>query len=359
VSAVHGTILSAAPFVAFESVSRRFATRGGAQVAALDGVSLAVEKGEIFGIIGRSGAGKSTLLRMINGLERPDSGRVRVDGHDVGALDERGLVALRRKIGMIFQGFNLLSARTVIDNVALPLRFAGVRAREAQARALEALELVGLADKAQAYPSRLSGGQKQRAGIARALVTRPNLLLSDEATSALDPETTRAILDLLSDVTRKLGLTTVLITHEMEVVRAIADRVAVIDRGRIVESGPVWQVFGRPKDDVTRALLADSGAAEPQALGLRSADVVYSIGFNGVDGREPDIFALAQVLGPGARLVQGGLGRLQGRPQGRLWIAAHRVALGDPKVALARLRTIAPDAELVIEGHASDVRQSV
>lgn len=357
---MHGSFApSSPPLVVFENVSRRFVTRRGPTVAAVDGVSLRVEKGEIFGVIGRSGAGKSTLLRMINGLERPDSGRVLVAGGDVGALDEASLVALRRKIGMIFQGFNLLSARKVIDNVALPLRFAGVGPREAQARAEEALQLVGLADKAHAYPAKLSGGQKQRAGIARALVSRPDLLLSDEATSALDPETTRSILALIGDVTRKLGLTTVLITHEMAVIRAIADRVAVMDRGRIVEIGPVGQVFGNPTHEVTRALLATQGEADPRALGARPEDVVFSIGFNGVDGREPDLFALTQVLGPGARLIQGELECWQGRPQGRLWIAANRVALGDPREALARLRAVAADADLPFEGNLGHVRQPV
>ena len=203
-------------------------------------------RGEIFGIIGRSGAGKSTLLRTINMLERPGAGRVLIDGADVGQLDEDGLVALRRRIGMIFQHFNLLSAKTVAENVALPLRVAGVKPAAARVRVDALLDLVGLRDKADAYPAKLSGGQKQRVGIARALVHEPRILLCDEATSALDPETTQSILALLRDINRKLGLTVVLITHDMAVIREICHQVLVLDGGRKVEQGEVWRVFGDP-----------------------------------------------------------------------------------------------------------------
>lgn len=359
---MHGSLPAPAastPLVTFEGVCRHFETRGGARVAAVNDVSFSVERGEIFGIIGRSGAGKSTLLRMINGLDRPDRGDVRVGGREVAKLDEAGLVALRRRVGMIFQGFNLLSASTVLDNVALPLRLAGVGRREATARAAEALDTVGLADKAHAYPGRLSGGQKQRAGIARALAPNPDLLLSDEATSALDPETTRSILALLRDINRRLGLTTVLITHEMEVIRAIADRVAVIDQGRIVEIGPVWRVFGRPDHDVTKALLADAAPAQAADVGAEINDVVFSIGFDGLDGREPDLFAIAQAIGPGARLLQGGVERLQGHVRGRLLIAADRASLGDPEAALARLRPLAPEVKIAFKGAHDDAREPV
>ncbi|RVA82479.1 ATP-binding cassette domain-containing protein, partial [Mesorhizobium sp. M7A.F.Ca.US.006.04.2.1] len=229
--------------------------------AALDGISLTVRKGEILGIIGRSGAGKSTLIRCLNGLERPDSGEVFIEGREISRLGERDLQPLRRRIGMIFQHFNLLSAKTVEDNVALPLKIEGRPKAERLKRAAELLDLVGLSEKAKAYPASLSGGQKQRVGIARALAARPALLLSDEATSALDPETTRSILALLKDINRQLGLTILLITHEMEVIRSIADRVAVIDAGRIVEQGPVWSVFADPRSEITRSLL---GAIRPQ-----------------------------------------------------------------------------------------------
>ena len=346
------------PAVAFEGVSRRVTPRNGAAVAAVADVTLSIPRGEVFGIIGRSGAGTSTLLRMITGLERPDSGRVHVDGRDVGSLDENGLVALRRKAGMIFQGFNLLSASSVRDNVALPLRLAGVAKRAARARADEVLELVGLTDKADVYPSKLSGGQKQRAGIARALASNPDLLLSDEATSALDPETTRSILALLKDVSRRLGLTTILITHEMEVIRAIADRVAVMDAGRIVEVGPVWRVFGRPEHEITRSLLAHDEAVDREVL-ARDDEVVFALHFDGVDGREPDLFALGQILGAGARVVQGGVERLQGRVRGRLFVAAPRRNLANPDEVLARLRRLAGQVEIVSEGVWVDARQLV
>lgn len=241
--------------VRFEQVGKKYAS-GGSDVTALQDISLDIPAGGIFGIIGRSGAGKSTLLRTVNRLESPTSGRVLVDGVDVSTLDTAALVALRRRIGMIFQHFNLLSAKTVYDNVALPLRVAGVRPFETNARVRELLELVGLQDKLDVYPSRLSGGQKQRVGIARALATRPEILLCDEATSALDPETTHSILQLLRDINRKLGITIILITHEMSVIREIADQVLVLERGQIAEVGTVRQVFGAPAHPATRALLA-------------------------------------------------------------------------------------------------------
>ncbi len=207
------------------------------KITALDNVSLTVEKGEIFGIIGLSGAGKSTLIRCINMLEKPTTGSIVVDSQEITRLDKRELRAARQKIGMIFQHFNLLSSRTVFDNVMFPLEIAKVSRPEAVQRAQELLELVGLADKEDAYPSQLSGGQKQRVGIARALANGPKLLLSDEATSALDPQTTRSILELLREINRQLNLTILLITHDMNVIKEICDRVAVIDSSHIVEVG--------------------------------------------------------------------------------------------------------------------------
>ncbi|AJP59443.1 ABC transporter ATP-binding protein [Pandoraea vervacti] len=227
----------------------------GASSAALQDISFAVQRGESFGIIGRSGAGKSTLLRTINALELPSTGQIKVDGVDVASLDENALVGLRRRIGMIFQHFNLLSAKTVFENVALPLRVAGVSRQDIAPRVNELLSLVGLSGKADAYPAMLSGGQKQRVGIARALVHCPEILLCDEATSALDPETTDAILTLLGDVQREFGLTVVLITHDMGVIHQACERVLVLDQGRIAELGPVDEVFANPLADATRALL--------------------------------------------------------------------------------------------------------
>ncbi|MGO4331214.1 methionine ABC transporter ATP-binding protein [Cupriavidus sp. 2TAF22] len=243
---------SPVPHIVFDRLGKQYP---GAPAAALAEVSFTVARGEIFGIIGRSGAGKSTLLRTINMLERPSTGQVRVDGVDAGALDEDGLVALRRRVGMIFQHFNLLSAKTVFENVALPLRVAGVPRAEIAPRVTALLELVGLGGKAQVYPATLSGGQKQRVGIARALVQRPEILLCDEATSALDPETTESILALLRDINRQLGLTVVLITHDMAVIRQACDRVLVLDHGQVVEHGTVEQVFAQPQAAATLALL--------------------------------------------------------------------------------------------------------
>lgn len=224
-------------------------------VEALRGIDLHINPGEIFGIIGRSGAGKSSLVRVINLLNRPTAGQVLVDGRELTGLSEADLRVARRDIGMVFQHFNLLSSRTVYDNVALPLEIAGLSAQEIRERVEPLLELVGLTALRDRYPAQISGGQKQRVGIARALASRPKVLLSDEATSALDPETTRSILALLRKINKEFGLTIVLITHQMQVVKQIADRVAVIDAGRIVEHGRVLEVFTRPQQPITRSLL--------------------------------------------------------------------------------------------------------
>jgi D-methionine transport system ATP-binding protein len=320
--------------VVFEGLQKRYEGAQG-PVAALSDVSFSIARGEVFGIIGRSGAGKSTLLRSINMLERPSAGRVRVDGVDVGGLDENALVGLRRRIGMIFQHFNLLAAKTVAENVALPLRVAGVRPAAARARVEELLELVGLRDKADVYPAKLSGGQKQRVGIARALVHEPEILLCDEATSALDPETTQSILALLLDINRKLGLTVVLITHDMAVIREVCHRVLVLDGGRKVEEGEVWRVFGNPQADATRALLrplqhdlpADlAGRLVPDLQG-RAGIAVLRLRFTG-QGR-PDGVSLQALaaLGAGATLLHGGLDRLRGHAQGSLLVSVPADAL--------------------------------
>src|SRR5437868_9543614 len=224
--------------VRFEGVEKTYpAYRGKPSVRALQNIDFAIPRGSITGVIGRSGAGKSSLVRLINGLEKPSAGRIVVDGRGVSALSGRELRLAQRSIGMIFQHFNLLSSRTAAANIALPLEIAGWSKADIAVRVAELLELVDIADKHDRYPSELSGGQKQRIGIARALATRPNVLLSDEATSALDPETTRSILALLKRINATLGLTIVLITHEMSVIRAVADAVAVIEGGAIVEAG--------------------------------------------------------------------------------------------------------------------------
>ncbi|AXK55026.1 methionine ABC transporter ATP-binding protein [Pseudomonas protegens] len=305
-------------------------------VQALHGIDLSIQRGEVFGIIGRSGAGKSSLIRTINRLEQPSSGRVLIDQVDIGDFDEDRLVALRRRIGMIFQHFNLMSAKTVWHNVELPLKVAGVPKAERQRKVRELLELVGLKDKHQAYPAQLSGGQKQRVGIARALVHDPEILLCDEATSALDPETTQSILALLKEINQRLGLTIVLITHEMAVIREICDRVVVLEHGRIVEQGPVWEVFGNPQHEVSKTLLAplQHGLQPELQSRLRShpesseAALVLSLRFTGSQREEPDLAALFGALGGRVRLLQGGVERIQGHALGHLLLAVQGSSLG-------------------------------
>jgi D-methionine transport system ATP-binding protein len=237
-------------------------------VPALSNINLQIEKGDIFGIIGLSGAGKSTLIRCLNRLEEPDSGSIVIQGNDITRLGVSELREARKKIGMIFQHFNLLDARTVQANIAFPLELSGFSRREIDQRVAEILDLVGLSDKAGAYPAQLSGGQKQRVGIARALANHPEVLLSDEATSALDPQTTSSILELLADINRKLGLTIVLITHEMNVIRQVCSKVAVLDKGEIVESGTVEQMFARPSSTTMQLFLAHSAYQQGNGSGI-------------------------------------------------------------------------------------------
>lgn len=324
------------------------------ETAALNGISLTVRPGEILGVIGRSGAGKSTLIRCLNGLERPDSGSITVDGQRLDGLQEKDLQHLRRRIGMIFQHFNLLSAKTVEANVALPLKIAGVARAERLARAREMLELVGLEDKAKAYPRQLSGGQKQRVGIARALAARPAILLSDEATSALDPETTRSILRLLKDINRRLGLTIVLITHEMDVVRSIADRIAVIDAGRIVEEGAVSGVFADPREEITKSLLADSRPQPPQHLRERldpqnGEEILLAIDLVGDYAQSSFFNDISEALARGGRLVEGSVEHIQSTPVARFFLMLPRRDTASRDSLLARLKSA--DARVEVLGY--------
>ena len=246
--------------IELSSVSKTFLGKTQQQhVEALRDVSLHIKQGEIFGIIGYSGAGKSTLVRVINLLERPDLGRVMVGGQDLTAMNPRELRQARRKIGMIFQHFSLLPSRTVSGNIAFPLKYTGLSKEEIQAKVTTLLNLVELSDKASAYPSQLSGGQKQRVAIARALAADPQVLLCDEATSALDPQTTLSILRLLKKVNEQLGITIVIITHEMAVIKEICDRVAVMEGGRVVELGTVFEVFASPREEITRRFIETTG----------------------------------------------------------------------------------------------------
>lgn len=298
-------------------------------VYALQDINLDIPAGSIFGIIGRSGAGKSSLLRTINRLETPTSGQVLVDEIDIGRLNETELVQLRRRIGMIFQHFNLLSAKTVFENIALPLKVAGVPKAQITQRVNELLNLVGLQDKHSSYPRRLSGGQKQRVGIARALATDPEILLCDEATSALDPETTHSILGLLREINQKLGITIILITHEMSVIREIADHVLVLEQGRMAEVGEVWQVFGSPQHEATQALLAPLQHNLPDDLQSRLLKSppqtgvykqILQLSYQGTQGLEPELSRITDVLNTPIKLLQSGLDRIQGHTYGRLLI---------------------------------------
>ena len=254
-------------------------------VEALKDINLTIQDGEIFGIIGLSGAGKSTLVRCINLLERPSSGSVIIDGEDITTLPRPALLKMRRKISMIFQGFNLLEQRSVLRNVTFPLEIAGVGSQEAREKALGLLKVVGLEEKAAAYPAQLSGGQKQRVAIARALASDPRYLLCDEATSALDPNTTRSILELLRKINRELGVTIVVITHEMKVIDQICDRVAVIDQSRIAEEGRVSDVFTNPKSQIARELILPQDRAALETSGGKKIRLI----FDGMQSKEPVI----------------------------------------------------------------------
>ncbi len=259
--------------IEIKNLTKKFEA-GGHEITALNDVSLSINKGEIYGIIGMSGAGKSTLVRTINYLEIPNEGRVLIDDVDLSKLSEKELRIKRRDIGMIFQGFNLLEQRNVIDNVCFPLEIAGMSRKKARAKARELLETVNLADKEKVYPSQLSGGQKQRVAIARALATNPEILLCDEATSALDPQTTESILSLLKEINEKLDITIVVITHQMSVITDICTRVAIIENGRLVEEGPVEEVFDSPKTDIARELIANKQSTYSPVESLKSNKVI-------------------------------------------------------------------------------------
>ena len=307
--------------VRLHQVSRRF---GATQ--ALKQVSLTVNKGEILGIIGRSGAGKSTLIRCLNGLEKPDSGVIEIEGQAITALSEKQLQSVRSRVGMVFQHFNLLAAKTVEQNIALPLKIAGYDKARRKKRVAELLALVGLQEKAQHYPAALSGGQKQRVGIARALAASPALLLCDEATSALDPETTRSILALLKSLNQQLGITILLITHEMEVIKSIAQRVAVIDGGEIIEQGPVWQVFAHPQSELTRTLLRGLLPQLPESLAARlstarQGEAIYAVHYAGQERQGEILTRMAQALPGKFHLLQGGVDHIQHYAVVRFYIA--------------------------------------
>ncbi len=327
-------------------------------VEALKGIDLTIQPGEVFGIIGKSGAGKSSLVRVINLLNRPTTGQVIVGGQDLTQLNDAQLREARREIGMVFQHFNLLSSRTVFDNAALPLELAGMDKAAIRARVNPLLELVGLAHLADRYPAQISGGQKQRVGIARALASRPKVLLSDEATSALDPETTRSILDLLRQVNRELGLTVVLITHQMQVIKQVADRVAVIEAGRIVEQGRVLDVFTRPQQAITKSLIDEILPQELPAsvldhvrklagqLGAGRTGQLLRLSYAGDSAYQPILSQLIRQFGVDMSILHGQVDEIQDETFGSLAVYASGEA-DSVRGAVAHLRAGGVEVEEV------------
>ncbi len=295
--------------IEIKNLTKRFAAKGG-PVVALEDISLSIRRGDIYGIIGMSGAGKSTLVRCINMLERPDEGSVTVDGKAMQDLKPAELRAARREITMIFQQFNLLMQRNCLKNICFPMELAGVPRADAEKRARELLAMVGLPDKAEAYPAQLSGGQKQRVAIARALATDPKVLLCDEATSALDPNTTHAILQLIRQINRELGITVVVITHQMSVVEEICNRVAILDEGRVVEEGEVQAIFSHPASEAAKRLVYPAGAPQVQNLPGRRC---VRVAFNGTQTTDKPLVAslaiecgaMVSIIAADTRIVNG------------------------------------------------------
>jgi D-methionine transport system ATP-binding protein len=334
-----------APVIQFAAVSKSYRVNG-KDIPALHPTDLSIAQGEVFGIIGHSGAGKSTLIRLINLLERPTGGRVLIEGADVTGIEGAALRRMRSGIGMIFQHFNLLSSQTVAANVAFPLRIHGSLDEKAMAaRVSELLDRVGLTEHADKYPAQLSGGQKQRVGIARALASKPSILLCDEATSALDPQTTASVLELLGDINRELGLTIVLITHEMDVIRRVCDRVAVLDAGRIVESGTVADVFLHPQHPTTRRFVAEAEHEDgrgPDYSGVHGQ--LLRLSFRGDTTYAPLLSEVVRDTGVEYNLLAGRIERIKDMPYGQLTLAMR----GDNIVAaLAQLRAAGVDIEEV------------
>ncbi|MBR5755466.1 MAG: ATP-binding cassette domain-containing protein [Erysipelotrichaceae bacterium] len=298
-----------------EHLSKTFTSKN-AQVAAVQDVSFEVRKGEIFGIIGLSGAGKSTLVRCLNLLERPDEGKIYIDGEDLLALDEKKLRLRRRKIGMIFQSFNLLQQDTVLSNVCFPMEIAGVGRKEAREKALEYLKIVGLEAKANSYPSELSGGQKQRVAIARVLASDPEILLCDEATSALDPETTKSILKLIREINDEYNITVVLITHEMAVIQEICDRCVVLEDGKLVEENTVEELFRHPKTTAAKRLIFNSSNQVKDMHGGR----ILRVAFEETNTTEPVIANLILEFKKPVSILESNISSISGRSRGQMMI---------------------------------------
>ncbi|HHW2515472.1 TPA: methionine ABC transporter ATP-binding protein [Pseudomonas aeruginosa] len=323
--------------IEFHDVHKTYRVAG-REIPALQPTRLNIQAGQIFGLIGHSGAGKSTLLRLINRLEEPSGGRILVEGEDVTALDAEGLRRFRQRVGMIFQHFNLLSSKTVADNIAMPLRLAGGFSRaEVDARVSELLARVGLSDHARKYPAQLSGGQKQRVGIARALACRPSILLCDEATSALDPQTTASVLQLLAEINRELKLTIVLITHEMDVIRRACDQVAVMDGGAIVEQGDVADVFLHPQHPTTRRFVFEAERVDEDERHDDFAHVpglILRLTFRGEATYAPLLGTVARQTGVDYSILSGRIDRIKDTPYGQLTLA---LVGGDLEAAMSQL----------------------
>ena len=324
--------------IEFHQVHKAYPVQG-RTITALQPCDLRIEAGQVFGLIGHSGAGKSTLLRLINRLEEPSGGRIVIDGEDITALDAQGLRRFRQQVGMIFQHFNLLASKTVAANVALPLQLAGeLGSSEIASRVSQLLQRVGLAEHADKYPAQLSGGQKQRVGIARALATEPKILLCDEATSALDPQTTAQVLQLLAEINRELGLTIVLITHEMDVIRRVCDQVAVMDAGVIVEQGPVADVFLHPQHPTTRRFVQEDEQLDEDEQRDDFAHVqgrILRLTFRGEATYAPLLGTVARETGVDYSILAGRIDRIKDTPYGQLTLA---LTGGDLDAAMARFR---------------------
>ena len=327
------------PIIEIRGLGKWFDTKNG-RIDALRDINLSIEKGEIFGIIGRSGAGKSTLVRCINMLERPTEGKVYFEGRDMGALSQGQLNIVRRSMGMIFQQFNLLMQRNALDNVCFPMELAGVSRAKARKKAAEMLELVGLEKRASAYPSQLSGGQKQRVAIARALSTEPRVLLCDEATSALDPETTDSILGLIRDINKRLGITAVVITHEMDVIEKICSKVAIISKGVIAETGTVNEVFFHPRSEIARRLVV------PEALHPDKMKVpkLYRLIFDGQSSFDPVVSNMVLACGKPVNIMYASTQDIGGTAFGQMVLQ-----LPEDEESIARIQAYVKEHGLYLE----------
>ena len=327
------------PIIEIRGLGKWFDTKNG-RIDALRDINLSIEKGEIFGIIGRSGAGKSTLVRCINMLERPTEGKVYFEGRDMGALSQGQLNIVRRSMGMIFQQFNLLMQRNALDNVCFPMELAGVSRAKARKKAAEMLELVGLEKRASAYPSQLSGGQKQRVAIARALSTEPRVLLCDEATSALDPETTDSILGLIRDINKRLGITAVVITHEMDVIEKICRKVAIISKGVIAETGTVNEVFFHPRSEIARRLVVPE-ALHPDKMKLPK---LYRLIFDGQSSFDPVVSNMVLACGKPVNIMYASTQDIGGTAFGQMVLQ-----LPEDEESIARIQAYVKEHGLYLE----------